>query len=200
MGETDAEGAAPVRDTGSGNGVRRDRRTTDTRQRIQATALDLFTTRGYGGTSLKDIADELGVTKAAVYYHFPAKADLAHSIFGPFIADVDAMFDAFDDNPPGPRDAMARYLDTMIPHRQVFAAMARDPGAVSDVDLGEVGRRWIQRMSDILIGQEPSPDDRVRVGVALGGLIRALLVDDVDVATIRRVGLESAMAALASGR
>jgi len=43
----------------------------DTRQRIIDIALELFATRGYAGTSMRDIAAELGVTKAALYYHFP---------------------------------------------------------------------------------------------------------------------------------
>jgi len=41
------------------------------RQRILDIALELFATRGYAGTSMRDIAAELGVTKAAPYYHFP---------------------------------------------------------------------------------------------------------------------------------
>jgi len=38
----------------------------DTRQRIIDIALELFATRGYAGTSMRDIAAELGVTKAAL--------------------------------------------------------------------------------------------------------------------------------------
>src|ERR1700694_4782548 len=41
-----------------------------TRQQILDTALTLFTVQGYDATSLRQIADRLGVTKAALYYHF----------------------------------------------------------------------------------------------------------------------------------
>jgi AcrR family transcriptional regulator len=48
----------------------------DTRQRILSVALDLFTEQGYDGTSLREIAEQLGVTKAAIYYHFESKEDI----------------------------------------------------------------------------------------------------------------------------
>jgi AcrR family transcriptional regulator len=48
----------------------------DTRQRILNVALDLFTEQGYDGTSLREIAAQLGVTKAAIYYHFESKEDI----------------------------------------------------------------------------------------------------------------------------
>jgi len=49
---------------------------TDTKQRILEVALDLFTEQGYDGTSLRQIAEQLGVTKAALYYHFESKEDI----------------------------------------------------------------------------------------------------------------------------
>ena len=48
----------------------------DTKQRILDVALDLFTEQGYDGTSLRQIAERLGVTKAALYYHFESKEDI----------------------------------------------------------------------------------------------------------------------------
>ncbi len=48
----------------------------DTRDRILDVALDLFTRQGFDGTSLRQIAEQLGVTKAALYYHFESKDDI----------------------------------------------------------------------------------------------------------------------------
>jgi AcrR family transcriptional regulator len=48
----------------------------DTRQRILDAALDLFIEQGFDGTSLRQIAEQLGVTKAALYYHFESKDDI----------------------------------------------------------------------------------------------------------------------------
>jgi AcrR family transcriptional regulator len=49
---------------------------TSTRERILNVALDLFTEKGYDGASLREIAESLGVTKAAIYYHFASKDDI----------------------------------------------------------------------------------------------------------------------------
>ena len=47
-----------------------------TRDRILDIALDLFTEQGFDGTSLRQIAEKVGVTKAALYYHFESKDDI----------------------------------------------------------------------------------------------------------------------------
>jgi AcrR family transcriptional regulator len=47
-----------------------------TRERILNVALELFTEKGYDGTSLREVAAKLGVTKAAIYYHFASKDDI----------------------------------------------------------------------------------------------------------------------------
>jgi len=57
-----------------------DERRTDTREQIRVVALEMFAERGYAGTSLREIAERLGVTKAAVYYHFPTKEDILASL------------------------------------------------------------------------------------------------------------------------
>jgi AcrR family transcriptional regulator len=47
-----------------------------TRERILDVALDLFIEQGYDKTSLREVAERMGFTKAALYYHFPSKADM----------------------------------------------------------------------------------------------------------------------------
>jgi len=57
-----------------------DARRTDTRERIIAVAGGLFVERGFAGTSIRDISDALGVTKAALYYHFASKEEILAAI------------------------------------------------------------------------------------------------------------------------
>jgi AcrR family transcriptional regulator len=47
-----------------------------TRERILDIALTLFNEQGYDKTSLREIAEQLGTTKAALYYHFERKEDI----------------------------------------------------------------------------------------------------------------------------
>jgi AcrR family transcriptional regulator len=53
---------------------------TDTRQRILDVALELFGEHGYAGTSIADITGRLGISKAALYYHFAAKNEILEAL------------------------------------------------------------------------------------------------------------------------
>jgi len=53
-----------------------DQRTTDTRQRILDVAQDLVQRLGPNGMSYQDISAAVGIRKASIHYHFPAKEDL----------------------------------------------------------------------------------------------------------------------------
>ncbi|MBV8160816.1 MAG: TetR/AcrR family transcriptional regulator [Acidimicrobiia bacterium] len=69
----------------------------DTRSRILDTAERLVQTRGFNAFSYADVAAELGITKPALHYHFPGKAELGEALlrrygerFGQALADIDA--------------------------------------------------------------------------------------------------------------
>jgi len=64
--EADRTQPAEIGSTGHGN----------TRQRILDIALDLFITQGYDATSIRQIAERLGFSKASIYYHFASKQDI----------------------------------------------------------------------------------------------------------------------------
>jgi AcrR family transcriptional regulator len=55
----------------------------DTRQRILDVSAELFVEQGYDGTSLREIAERLGVTKAALYYHFSSKEQILRALLEP---------------------------------------------------------------------------------------------------------------------
>lgn len=52
----------------------------NTKERILDEALRLFAQSGYMGTSMNDIADRMGVTKAALYKHYKSKQEILDSI------------------------------------------------------------------------------------------------------------------------
>ncbi len=53
----------------------------ETRRQAQQVALELFTTQGYENTTLRQIADELGLNKASLYYYFASKEAILQSLF-----------------------------------------------------------------------------------------------------------------------
>jgi AcrR family transcriptional regulator len=66
-------------------------RHTDTRQRAVEVALELFTEQGYEKTSLREIAQRLGIKQASLYYHFPSKDALLAGIVEELMAPVDEL-------------------------------------------------------------------------------------------------------------
>lgn len=52
----------------------------DTKERIMETALELFAEKGYLGTSMNDMAKQLGFTKAALYKHYTSKQEILNRI------------------------------------------------------------------------------------------------------------------------
>ena len=52
----------------------------DTKERILDVALELFAQSGYLGTSMSDIAKQLGITKGALYKHYTGKQEILDSI------------------------------------------------------------------------------------------------------------------------
>jgi AcrR family transcriptional regulator len=57
----------------------------DTRARILAVALELVSERGFAGTSIRDLAERLDLTTAAMYYHFSSKGDLLDALVEPLV-------------------------------------------------------------------------------------------------------------------
>ena len=52
----------------------------DTKARILESALELFAEKGYSGTSMRDIAKRLGITKAALYKHYASKQEIFEAV------------------------------------------------------------------------------------------------------------------------
>ena len=84
----------------------------DTRQRILKVANELFIEQGYEGTSLREIADRLDITKAALYYHFRSKEEILQTLLEPFETIINAMLVRLEaaDDVDGWADALTNLL------------------------------------------------------------------------------------------
>ena len=82
----------------------------DTRQRIQSVALELFAEQGYDKTSLREIAERLDVTKAALYYHFKSKEDIVASLVEDYFGQMDDLV-AWGKTLPRTPESRAQVLD-----------------------------------------------------------------------------------------
>ncbi|GAA2586377.1 TetR/AcrR family transcriptional regulator [Winogradskya consettensis] len=167
---------------------------TDTREEVKAVALELFSDNGFEQTSLREIAERLGITKAALYYHFASKKDLLNALLEPLLKDVGAFLDEL---PPEPRGALEAYFDLCYTHRRLFLGLLRDVQVMNQLDLVHAVIGWRTRLDTLLAGPEPA--DRVRAVVALGGLQDTVILfaDHPDLLTgIRTQAIAAALRAL----
>src|SRR5689334_11158175 len=117
-----------------------------TRQQILDTAQRLFAELGYDATSLQMIADEMGLTKAAVYYHFRAKSDILHAAMLPGIRRLEALVDevaAMRGRRARTEHLVNGIVDFLVQNRQYAVMASTDPAAKRDKldDKSETVRR-----------------------------------------------------------
>ncbi|WP_199429096.1 TetR/AcrR family transcriptional regulator [Qaidamihabitans albus] len=177
--------------------VRRDGRSTDTATRIHEVALELFISQGFGKTTMQHIADRLALTKSALYYHHPTKADLVRSAVQPAIDEVDAFLAGAADARLTTRELLEQFFDLNYRNRTVFLALLRDPSGLAEVDAEDWVPRLAQEFQRLLAGPDASSWRRICAVMAANGLSRsATLLTDIPPAELRELSVRAALALL----
>src|SRR5437762_10376000 len=104
----------------------------DTRVRIQRVALELFAEQGYDATSLREIAERLGVTKAALYYHFRSKEDIVRSFVEDYRTELEKVIAWGASQPRTPEsraEILARYAGIVGEQLAVIRFMEQNQAA-----------------------------------------------------------------------
>jgi AcrR family transcriptional regulator len=178
------------------------RATNVTRTRIQTVARARFARCGYDATSLQQIAADLDVTKAALYYHFPSKARLLHSLADPLLDEERTLLAGYTD---GPLDAATRrelvraLIDLLLAHRPVVAWLTRDLSALAQPGIGARVEANTERLQRLLAGADPAGVGQVRAAAAMGALTRPVAVlDELDLGDLRGTLVAAALGALGS--
>jgi AcrR family transcriptional regulator len=170
----------------------------DTRQRIQEVARELFLQHGVQRTSLQDIADKLGITKPALYYHFTSREELVRSIVMPLIDEGER----FVDDQEGRRDIDARellegYFDFHYRHREHIVLVLTELTMLADLGLVDKVLAWRDRLGKLVFGPRPTLAQSTRAVVAFGGLQDCCLqFPDTPYEELRAASVEGALAAL----
>jgi AcrR family transcriptional regulator len=144
----------------------------DTRTRIQDVALELFTEQGYEATSLREIAERLGVTKAALYYHFRTKEDIVGSLVQDRVDALDELIRWAGTQPAGPalrRDFVRRYADELHQdrHHEVMRFFERNQTSLRDHPKSEQMRERMFAIMDILSSPGDPLAERLRSSMAI---------------------------------
>ncbi len=160
----------------------------DTRERILDVALELFNEQGYDKTSLREIAERLGVTKAALYYHFKSKEDILlelhlrlHALGRDALDQLDALSDdgALVEAWPTILD---RFIDEVLANRDLFLLHQRNQNAFRALEGNErheaENEDMEERFRKFLADQAVPLEQRVRMAASIGAVMMALMGAD----------------------
>jgi AcrR family transcriptional regulator len=144
----------------------------DTRARIQRVAMDLFAERGYDKTSLREIAERLGVTKAALYYHFRSKEELLDSFLRDRLDQLDEMIAWLSGQPrtvEARRDFLHRYSQLLHTgqHRRLMQMFESNQAALRGMPAADKLRQRVLDMLGLLVDRDAPLTDQIRAGLAL---------------------------------
>jgi len=156
----------------------------DTRQDILDASLVLFAERGYDKTSLREIAEQVGVTKAALYYHFPSKEEILVALLEPLVQMQNALVaelrgGSLTDSSTW-ASSIERLLDVVLANRPLVNLIDRNASAVMTLaHKGPFAESHLEmhRLTEALFANEEIPlADRIRLACALGAVMGVIEV------------------------
>jgi AcrR family transcriptional regulator len=157
------------------------------RERIVAASMELATTLGFAATSLRQIADRLDVTVAALYYHYRTKDDLLADLVRPYLERVDAIVATSGNEPDPVGYALREVLELTLTAPDLVRVATRDPAVVGHALQGPELEERMRSLRSVLMGRKTSTRAEVLASAALGVVIRPLLnLADVPPETARR--------------
>ncbi|MFJ9739894.1 TetR/AcrR family transcriptional regulator [Streptomyces sp. NPDC101166] len=137
----------------------------NTRQRIQDVALELFAEQGYEKTSLREIAERLDVTKAALYYHFKTKEEIIVGIFTDLTKPIEDLIDWGREQPhtlETKQELVRRYSKALAEAAPLFRFMQENQATVRELQIGDSFKDRLQSLRDIILDPDAPLTDQVR--------------------------------------
>ncbi|MFE9449142.1 TetR/AcrR family transcriptional regulator [Streptomyces sp. NPDC006739] len=151
----------------------------NTRQRIQDVALELFAEQGYEKTSLREIAERLDVTKAALYYHFKTKEEIIVSLFEDLTQPIQDLIEWGRDQPHTleiKQEIVRRYSLALAGAEPLFRFMQENQATVRELRIGDTFKDRMRDLRSIFIDPEAPLVDQVRCVSAMFTLHAGMFV------------------------
>lgn len=153
-----------------------------TRQRILDIALDLFIEKGFDKTSLREIAEKLGFSKAALYYHFASKDDILLTLHLRLFELGHGALNRLgkDRTDPGEWGAsLDEVIGEMVANRKLFVMRERNRAAFEqlykkgdDTDPVDPEAHFRRLLADPAVPVR----DRVRLACSMGAIMGGLML------------------------
>ncbi len=86
----------------------------DLREQILTTAKSMFIQQGYHGLAMRQISEALGVSKAALYYHFKDKEELFLAILTSYLNDIESLLDRILAEQASNRDRIGMFVAVVL--------------------------------------------------------------------------------------
>jgi AcrR family transcriptional regulator len=159
-----------------------DHASASTRERILDVAQDLFTDQGFDGTSMREIAERLNISKPAIYYHFASKEEILMALHMRLHEFGQAALERLAGQTVTLQlwgSLLDEVLDQMVAQRKIFLMHERNQAALEklhrkdhDDQHDDIQQRFRQALSDPSL----SLRDRVRMACSLGAVFGGLLM------------------------
>jgi AcrR family transcriptional regulator len=178
---------APVGAAAPGEEPGRDRRNSDqagasTREKILDVALDLFTDQGFDGTSIREIAERLHISKPAIYHHFASKEEILLTLHMRLHESGKAALARLSGQTMTLQTwslLLDDLMDQMSAQRKLFLMQERNHAALEKLrrkDLDDEHDDIQQRLQLALTDSALSLRDRVRMACSLAAVIGGLSI------------------------
>jgi AcrR family transcriptional regulator len=163
----------------------------ETRRATQRVALELFTSRGYEATSLRQIAEAIGINKASLYYHFPSKEAILRSLFEERSSEVQQLIEWVRAQPRSPElieSAVMRWVGSFsVDKLRGIRFLGANPliaRTVEDSAGAEIGTgltRFADELARLLPSPTPEKEVLLRMSIlSINAAVQAAVGTDID--------------------
>jgi TetR/AcrR family transcriptional regulator, cholesterol catabolism regulator len=146
---------------------------------IMRVAGKIIAQKGYRGTTIEDIATELGITPAAIYYYFKSKADLLYRIAADSPQPVDNIL-KISEYLISPRDQLRQIITWLI----ILSSQYPEFFSISS----EIGRFYPKESSEIFLKREKEVEYVVQKVLKKGVEQGLFAIDDVQISSFALLG------------
>lgn len=133
-------------------------------------AAELFSANGFAGTSMSDLAEKLGLSKAAIYHYFESKESIFQTLLQSSNEDLEALIVKHKKFPSSSLETTAilrEFAEFMLSHRDVVRLALSEMKA--DVTAqGPHGHQSMLRLQELLEGKKPTSESKMRARIAMG--------------------------------
>lgn len=113
----------------------------------------LFYTRGYAGTSVADVAAEVGITKGNLHYHFKSKDDLLHEVLEGRLARLNDNLSSWEREFTGTAERLKRFVRMLLIEEDQLLRFGCPIGTIN-LELGKTQQHLrddARRMFDVIL-------------------------------------------------